>query len=156
MAKLELQFEQTLLDWRNANDTIVFTNGVFDLIHPGHIAQLQTARSYGDRLVVGLNSDASVKLLAKGADRPIMDESARRAVLRELRCVDAVALFDEATPLGLIELVRPKVLVKGADYRGKEVVGQAFVEANGGSVELVEFVEGYSTTKILERIRNLK
>ncbi len=156
MAKLDAQLERDLQDWRGSNEAIVFTNGVFDLIHPGHIAQLQTARKCGSRLVVGLNSDASVKLLAKGADRPIMDEFARKTVLSELRCVDAVALFDEPTPQGLIELIKPDVLVKGADYRGKEVVGQAFVEASGGRVELVELVEGYSTTAIIERIRNLQ
>lgn len=156
MARLEPHLAQALQNWRDASQTIVFTNGVFDLLHPGHISQLQAAKAFGDILVVGLNSDASVKLLAKGEDRPIIDELARQTVLAELRCVDAVALFDGPTPLELIELIKPDVLVKGADYRGKEVVGQEFVEASGGRVELVKLVEGYSTTAIIERLRQQK
>ena len=153
MARLEPQLAQALQTWRDTKQVVVFTNGVFDLLHPGHIAQLQAAKAFGDVLVVGLNSDASVKLLAKAADRPIMDEDARKTVLAELRCVDAVALFHEATPQELIELLKPEVLVKGADYRGQAVVGQAFVEAGGGRVELVELLAGYSTTAIIKRIR---
>lgn len=156
MARLEPHLAQALQNWRDASQTIVFTNGVFDLLHPGHISQLRAAKAFGDILVVGLNSDASVKLLAKGEDRPIIDELARQTVLAELRCVDAVALFDGPTPLELIELIKPDVLVKGADYRGKEVVGQEFVEASGGRVELVKLVEGYSTTAIIERLRQQK
>ncbi len=156
MARLEPHLAQALQNWRDASQTIVFTNGVFDLLHPGHISQLQAAKAFGDILVVGLNSDASVKLLAKGEDRPIIDELARQTVLSELRCVDAVALFDGPTPLELIELIKPDVLVKGADSRGKEVVGQEFVEASGGRVELVKLVEGYSTTAIIERLRQQK
>lgn len=145
---------QNKLDaWRSERKRIVFTNGVFDLLHPGHLAQLKAARRLGDVLVVGLNSDSSVKLLAKGEDRPLMPESARKSLLEELRCVDAVIVFDEATPLQLIEAVQPDVLVKGADYEGREVVGRDIVEAGGGRVEFVPLVAGWSTSELLRRIR---
>jgi rfaE bifunctional protein nucleotidyltransferase chain/domain len=139
--------------WRAAGKRIVFTNGVFDILHPGHLAQLEAARSFGDALVVGLNSDASVRGLHKGPERPIFDESARRRMLEALRCVDAVVLFDAPTPLELIREIRPDVLVKGSDYTSAEVVGRDFVEAQGGRVELVPLVPGYSTTAVVERIR---
>lgn len=142
-----------IAQWRTEGKRIVFTNGVFDLLHPGHLAQLEAARACGDVLIVGLNSDASVRLQHKGEDRPILDEAARRRMLEALRCVDAAALFDEATPLALIEAITPDVLVKGADYAGREVVGREHVEAHGGRVELVELVPGYSTTAIIAKIR---
>ena len=104
-------------------------------------------------MIVGLNSDASVRKLHKGDDRPVLDETARRQILKELRSVDAVVLFDDETPLDLIAAVLPDVLVKGADYHGKEVVGREIVEANGGCVELVPLVEGYSTSAMIEKIR---
>jgi D-beta-D-heptose 7-phosphate kinase/D-beta-D-heptose 1-phosphate adenosyltransferase len=151
--QLPADLQAKLAQWRAAGQRIVFTNGVFDLLHPGHVTQLKAARAYGDVLVVGLNSDASVKRLAKGEDRPLMPESARQALLEELRCVDAVVVFDDDTPLALIEAVQPDVLVKGADYAGKEVVGRELVEARGGRVELVPLVPGWSTTELLRRIR---
>ena len=153
MPALPEDVAQKLAQWRAAGWRIVFTNGVFDLLHPGHLSQLEAARAWGDVLVVGLNSDASVRLQHKGDNRPILDQSARRRMLGALRCVDAVVLFDEATPLALIEAVSPDVLVKGADYAGREVVGRTHVEARGGRVELVELVPGYSTSAIIAKIR---
>ena len=153
MAKLPANLAMQLVQWRNTSEVIVFTNGVFDLIHPGHIAQLEAARSFGDRLVVGINSDYSVRFLGKGEDRPIMNEFARATVVAALRCVDGVVLFDEPTPLELITLVQPDVLVKGADYAADEVVGREVVEARGGRVELIPLVPGFSTTEIIKRIR---
>jgi D-beta-D-heptose 7-phosphate kinase/D-beta-D-heptose 1-phosphate adenosyltransferase len=139
--------------WRAEGKRIVFTNGVFDLMHPGHLAQLKAARALGDVLVVGLNSDASVRKLAKGEDRPLMPEQARKQLLEELRCVDAVVVFNDDTPLALIEVVQPDVLVKGADYAHKVIVGRKVVEAGGGRVELVPLLPGWSTTELLRRIR---
>lgn len=147
------ELETKLASWRAEGRRIVFTNGVFDLLHPGHLEQLRRARAEGDVLVVGLNSDASVRLQEKGADRPILDQSARRQLLEELRCVDAVAIFDDETPLELIRAVQPDVLVKGEDYAGREVVGREIVEARGGRVVLIPLVPGYSTSAIIARIR---
>jgi D-beta-D-heptose 7-phosphate kinase / D-beta-D-heptose 1-phosphate adenosyltransferase len=156
MAILNPELAAKIARWKSAGREIVFTNGVFDLLHPGHVAILQEARKLGDRLVVGLNSDASVKLLHKGDDRPLLDQRARQAMLGALRCVDGVALFDEPTPLELIALIQPDVLVKGEDYSGREVVGRETVEAGGGRVVLLPLLEGYSTTAILARIRGAK
>jgi D-beta-D-heptose 7-phosphate kinase/D-beta-D-heptose 1-phosphate adenosyltransferase len=142
-----------LSEWRKANLAIVFTNGVFDLLHFGHVRQLQAARALGDVLVVGLNSDTSARSLGKGGDRPLMPQAARQAVLEELRCVDAVAVFDEPTPLELIRIIQPDVLVKGEDYAEKEVVGREVVESRGGRVVLVPLEPGFSTTDIVTRIR---
>jgi len=153
MAELSPDLAGRLAGWRAAGKIIAFTNGVFDLLHPGHIAQLEAAASFGDVLVVGLNSDLSARMLDKGPNRPVQDELARRTVLMALRCVDAVELFHEPTPLELIELVRPDVLVKGGDYEDREVVGREFVEAHGGRVELVPLLKGYSTSALIERIR---
>jgi D-beta-D-heptose 7-phosphate kinase/D-beta-D-heptose 1-phosphate adenosyltransferase len=135
---------------REAGQSIVFTNGCFDLLHPGHVRLLRQAAELGDYLVVGLNSDASVRRL-KGAARPINSELARAEVLGALECVDAVTIFDEATPLSLIETVRPDVLVKGGDYRPEEVVGRAEVEAAGGRVVLIPLLQGHSTTQMVLR-----
>lgn len=137
--------------WRNAGKKIVFTNGCFDLLHPGHINLLHQARSFGDRLVIGLNSDASVKRL-KGDSRPILSELDRAAILSALNCVDLVVLFDEDTPLSLISHLRPDILVKGADYKPDEVVGRDVVESYGGQVRLVQLLEGYSTTGIANKV----
>jgi D-beta-D-heptose 7-phosphate kinase/D-beta-D-heptose 1-phosphate adenosyltransferase len=153
MASLPPELAAQVAQWRAAGRRIAFTNGVFDLLHPGHLAQLEAARALGDVLVVGLNSDASVRQQGKGDDRPILDEQARRRMLEALRCVDAVALFDGPTPLALIEALSPDVLVKGADYAGREVVGREHVEARGGRVVLVPLVPGYSTSAILAKIR---
>ncbi len=131
--------------------TLCFTNGCFDLIHPGHVQYLADARAQGDFLVVGLNSDASVARL-KGPGRPLQDEAARAAVLLGLRSVDAVVRFDEDTPLELIQALRPNVLVKGGDYTPETVVGREFVEALGGRLILIPFLPGHSTSKIEARI----
>ena len=138
---------------RQRGETIVFTNGCFDLLHPGHVELLEQSRSLGSALVVGLNSDASVRAQGKGDDRPIRRERDRARMLAALDCVSYVVLFDEPDPGRLIERVAPDVLVKGSDWAGKGVVGQEFVEANGGRVALIDLVEGYSTTGELERIR---
>jgi D-beta-D-heptose 7-phosphate kinase / D-beta-D-heptose 1-phosphate adenosyltransferase len=136
---------------RAAGRRIVFTNGCFDLLHAGHVDLLARARAFADVLVVGLNSDASVRR-QKGPERPVVDEAARARVLAALGCVDYVVLFDESTPQGLIELVRPEVLVKGADYRRDEVVGRELVESYGGRVELVELSPGWSTSGLIDEL----
>ena len=153
MSGISADLAARLAHCREQDEVIVFTNGVFDLMHPGHIAQLEAARSFGDFLVVGLNSDASVRMLNKGSERPILDEVARRIMLSALRCVDAVEVFHGPTPYDLIRQVLPDVLVKGADYADAEVVGRDVVEANGGRVELIPLVPGYSTTAIIDKIR---
>ncbi|MGC8490539.1 MAG: bifunctional D-glycero-beta-D-manno-heptose-7-phosphate kinase/D-glycero-beta-D-manno-heptose 1-phosphate adenylyltransferase HldE [Syntrophobacteraceae bacterium] len=137
--------------WRSNGEKIVFTNGCFDLLHPGHIHLLEEARALGDRLVVGLNSDGSVKRL-KGPKRPILAESDRLVLLKALSCVDLVVIFEEDTPLRLIEALRPDILVKGADYLPEQVVGREVVEAYGGRVALVSLMDGYSTTRIANKL----
>ena len=131
----------------------MFTNGVFDLLHVGHVTLLEAARREGDALAVGVNSDASVRRLSKGRDRPLVPEGDRARLLAALACVDCVVLFDEDTPLALIERLRPDVLVKGADYARDAIVGADEVEAWGGRVVRVPLVSGYSTTRLLERLR---
>jgi D-beta-D-heptose 7-phosphate kinase/D-beta-D-heptose 1-phosphate adenosyltransferase len=135
---------------REVGRSVVFTNGVFDLIHPGHVRLLRQASALGDYMIVGLNSDASVRRL-KGPDRPINREDDRAEVLGALECVDAVSVFDEDTPLDLIEAILPDVLVKGGDYRPEEVVGRDEVEAAGGRLVLIPLAEGHSTTQIVQR-----
>jgi D-beta-D-heptose 7-phosphate kinase/D-beta-D-heptose 1-phosphate adenosyltransferase len=149
------ELEPRLAAWREQDLRIGFTNGVFDLLHPGHIKVLAQSRATCDRLVVGLNSDKSVKRL-KGKDRPIQNERARAEVLAGLEAVDLVVIFGQDTPLELIRRVRPNVLVKGGDYRRDEVVGRQLVEAQGGQVVLVDLVPGFSTTRIVERSRSRK
>jgi D-glycero-beta-D-manno-heptose 1-phosphate adenylyltransferase len=134
--------------WRLFNNKIVFTNGCFDILHRGHIEYLSQARDKGEILIIGLNSDASVKRI-KGEGRPVQDEMSRALVLASLRIVDAVVLFDEDTPYELIKLVKPNVLVKGADYTENTIIGADIVKANGGEVVTIPIVEGYSTSKIL-------
>jgi rfaE bifunctional protein nucleotidyltransferase chain/domain len=142
------------LDWRAGQPgPIAFTNGVFDLLHPGHVELLEKARREGAALIVGLNSDASVRRLGKGAGRPVTPEGARARVLAGLAAVDCVVLFDEDTPLELITRVQPDVLVKGADYPRDAIVGADFVESRGGRVVRVPLVHGYSTSSIVERLR---
>lgn len=138
-------------EWRAVGAKIVFTNGCFDLLHPGHISLLYQARALGDRLIVGLNTDASVRRL-KGSERPILSEQDRAAMLSALACVDLVVQFDEDTPLKLIQTLMPDILVKGSDYKTHEVVGREVVEAYGGCVKLVELVQGYSTTKLTQKV----
>jgi len=132
---------------------IVFTNGCFDILHPGHVDLLEKARALGDMLVVGLNDDGSVRRL-KGAARPFTGEGDRAEILLALASVDFVTVFGEDTPLETIEALRPDVLVKGAEYAHGEIVGARFVEEHGGRVERVAMLPGYSTTAIIERIRN--
>ena len=132
---------------------LCFTNGCFDLLHPGHVRYLEDARALGDFLVVGLNSDASVARL-KGVGRPLQDESARASVLLGLRSVDAVVRFNEDTPLKLIQALQPDILVKGGDYTPDTVVGREAVEARGGRVVIIPLIPGHSTSRIEERIRS--
>jgi rfaE bifunctional protein nucleotidyltransferase chain/domain len=132
--------------------TVVFTNGVFDLLHPGHVRYLQDARALGDALIVGLNSDRSVRS-NKGPERPITPETERAEILLALECVDAVAIFDDDTPAEIIRRVQPDVLVKGADWGPDNIVGRDTVEARGGRVVRMPLLEGYSTTELLRRVR---
>jgi D-beta-D-heptose 7-phosphate kinase/D-beta-D-heptose 1-phosphate adenosyltransferase len=143
---------QELESRRRLGQRIAFTNGCFDVLHAGHVQYLQEARVQADLLVVGLNSDAGVRAL-KGEDRPVHPAEARALVLAALQAVDYITVFDEATPLALVEALRPDVLVKGADYRKDEVVGADFVEAHGGRVHLAALREGYSTTRLLQRLQ---
>ena len=133
--------------------TVVFTNGVFDLLHPGHVRYLQEARQLGDALIVGVNSDRSVRA-NKGPDRPITPESERAEILLALECVDAVAIFDEETPADIIRRIQPDVLVKGADWGPDNIVGRDTVEARGGRVVRMELSPGYSTTELIRRARS--
>ena len=137
---------------RAAGKTIVFTNGVFDLLHVGHLRYLRQARALGDALIVGLNSDRSVRQI-KGADRPITAEAERAEILEALTCVDGVVIFDEATPYELITALQPDILVKGADWAEDAIVGRDVVEARGGRVVRIAVEPGYSTTRIVERVR---
>jgi len=145
---------QDILDEaRKAGRRIVFTNGCFDLIHPGHIRYLTAARALGDLLVVGVNTDASVRRLGKSPDRPFNAEQDRVEVLAGLACVDFVTLFDQDTPIELIQALRPDVLVKGGDWAPDEIVGADLVRADGGEVHSLPFADSYSTTRLIERIR---
>jgi D-glycero-beta-D-manno-heptose 1-phosphate adenylyltransferase len=137
---------------RASGKTIVFTNGVFDLLHPGHVRYLQFARSLGDALIVGINSDRSVRAV-KGPERPINPGQERAEILAALDCVDAVAIFDEETPFDIISAIAPDVLVKGADWAEDAIVGRDIVEAHGGRVVRATVEEGYSTTAIVTKIR---
>jgi len=146
--------------WRNAGLKVAFTNGCFDIIHKGHVTYLTQASEYANRLVVGLNSDASVKRQGKGANRPVNDEEARLTVLAGLGVVDLVVLFDQDTPLELIQELLPDFVVKGADYDPEEndpsskkyIVGKEVMKANGGEVIAIPLVEGFSTTGIIEKL----
>jgi D-beta-D-heptose 7-phosphate kinase/D-beta-D-heptose 1-phosphate adenosyltransferase len=140
--------------WRAAQPgRVVFTHGVFDLLHPGHVALLEAARREGDALVVGVNTDASARRLGKGSERPVAREDARARVLAGLAAVDCVVLFDQDTPLELIQTLAPDVLVKGADYGPDRIVGAGWVEARGGRVVRVPLAPGFSTTALVERLR---
>ncbi|MFI5201974.1 MAG: D-glycero-beta-D-manno-heptose 1-phosphate adenylyltransferase [Candidatus Kapaibacterium sp.] len=136
---------------RVAHQKLVFTNGVFDLLHAGHVNYLMEARNAGDALIIGLNSDASVRAI-KGPNRPIQSEADRALVLASLRCTDAVLIFDEETPLEILRFVLPDVLIKGADYSRETIVGADVVETNGGTVLTIPLSEGRSTSGIVERI----
>jgi rfaE bifunctional protein nucleotidyltransferase chain/domain len=136
--------------WRLLGDKIVFTNGCFDILHQGHIHLLASCSQLGDRIVVGLNSDASVKRL-KGNSRPVNNEQSRLRILSALQFTDAVVLFKEDTPEKLIHAIRPDVLVKGGDWKKNEIVGSGFVESYGGTVQTVPYLKGFSTTEIIKR-----
>jgi D-glycero-beta-D-manno-heptose 1-phosphate adenylyltransferase len=137
---------------RAAGKRLVFTNGVFDLLHPGHVRYLAEARSNGDALIVAVNSDRSVRAI-KGPDRPINAEQDRAEVLSALACVDAVVVFDEDDPHAIISAIQPDVLVKGADWAADRIIGRDVVEARGGTVIRIAFAPGFSTTSIIEKIR---
>lgn len=140
--------------WKLLNKKIVFTNGCFDILHQGHIEILSQAAASGDVLVIGVNSDASVKRL-KGSERPVNDESFRALMLASLTIADAVVLFEEDTPLNVINLLQPDVLLKGGDYSIDQIVGAEEVIKNGGEVKIVPFVNGYSTTALIKKIQQL-
>jgi D-beta-D-heptose 7-phosphate kinase/D-beta-D-heptose 1-phosphate adenosyltransferase len=147
--------EAQLLDWRKQGLRVGFTNGCFDILHPGHVKVLTAARGACDRLIVGLNSDASVKRL-KGEGRPVQNQRARAEVLAALEAVDLVVIFEQDTPIELITQIRPSVLVKGGDYTRDQVVGHEIVEAGDGEVLLVDVLPGFSTTSLVDRARGGK
>jgi len=139
---------------RGQGHSVVFTNGVFDVLHPGHVRYLRDARALGDLLIVGVNSDRSSRALGKAPDRPINPESERAEVLAALASVDAVVVFDEDTPHAIITALQPDILVKGADWGADAIVGRDVVEARGGRVVRIELAPGYSTTAIIDRVRS--
>ena len=139
--------------WQLEGKKIVFTNGCFDILHRGHVEYLCHARDLGDYLVLGLNTDASVKRLGKSPERPINSEDTRAIILAGLECVDAVVLFNEDTPLELITFLQPDVLVKGNDYKAEDIVGYDVVTAKGGKVITINLVEGFSTTTLIEEMK---
>ena len=147
------QLARTLSLWKFKDKKIVFTNGCFDILHRGHVTYLAEASELGDFLVVGLNSDASVKKLNKGGNRPIQDQDSRALILASLEGVSAVIIFDEDTPAELIKFVQPDVLVKGGDWKPEQIAGYDTVKAKGGEVKVIEFVPGYSTTSIEQKIK---
>lgn len=155
IASSDADLDLRVKDWRSEGLRVGFTNGCFDILHPGHVRVLTQARAACDRLIVGLNSDASVRRL-KGADRPVQDERARAEVLAALEAVDLVAIFAEDTPLKLIERIKPSVLVKGGDYTREQVVGHEVVTASGGEIVLVDILPGHSTTSLVKRARENK
>ncbi len=140
--------------WRATGKKIVFTNGCFDILHHGHLDLLARAADFGNILILGLNTDSSVQRL-KGAARPVTNEQDRAFQVASLLCVDAVCLFDEDTPETLIKMIKPDVLVKGGDYTISGIVGAEFVRSIGGAVEIIPFVEGYSSSSIIDRIKKL-
>jgi rfaE bifunctional protein nucleotidyltransferase chain/domain len=139
-------------NWKSEGKKVVFTNGVFDLLHIGHITYLAKAAELGDKLIIGLNADSSVKRI-KGDDRPVNDQNSRAALLAAFFFIDGIVIFDEDTPLHLISTLLPDVLVKGADYSIENIVGGKEVLANGGEVKTITFVDGYSSTSIIQKIR---
>ena len=149
------QVEAFVKSARESGRAVVFTNGVFDLLHVGHLRYLQQARELGDALIVGVNSDRSVRLI-KGSDRPITSQDERAEILAALACVDAVVIFDEDTPRNLILAIQPDVLVKGADWAEDAIVGRDLVEARGGRVVRVPIEAGYATSAMVERIRRTR
>lgn len=151
MAQKILDVDVKLQEWKKQGLKIVFTNGCFDILHIGHLSYLLKAASLGDKLIIGLNTDASVRKL-KGENRPVNELKSRALMLAALYFVDAVVVFEEETPLELIKQILPDVLVKGGDYTIATIVGAAEVQANGGKVEIVKFLDGYSSTSIINKI----
>ncbi len=143
---------QQVKAWQKAGQKVVFTNGCFDLIHLGHVDYLEKARNLGDRLVLGLNTDSSVSRF-KGPERPLQDQNSRARVLASMQFIDLVVFFDEDTPKDLISALIPNILVKGSDYLAENIVGADVVKKNGGEVKTIDFVPGYSTTRIVEKIK---
>ena len=144
--------KRELAIWRFKNKKIVFTNGCFDILHLGHIDYLSKAKDFGDVLVIGLNTDNSVSRI-KDEHRPVTDENARAMILASLHFVDAIVLFDEDTPYNLIKQVQPDILVKGSDYKIGDIVGADIVKAKGGEIITIEFLDGYSTTSIINKLK---
>jgi len=138
--------------WQAAGQKVVFTNGCFDLLHLGHVDYLENAKNLGDKLIIGLNTDSSVSRF-KGPERPLQDQNSRARILAALQFVDLVVFFNEDTPLDLISQLLPNVLVKGSDYLAENIVGADVVKKNGGVVKTIDFVPGYSTTRIVEKIK---
>ncbi len=138
--------------WQHEGHHVVFTNGCFDIIHLGHVDYLEKARMLGDKLVIGLNSDDSVSRF-KGPERPLQDQTSRARILASMQFVDLVVFFNEDTPLNLISELKPNILVKGSDYLAENIVGADVVKKNGGVVKTIDFVPGYSTTRIVEKIK---
>ncbi len=145
--------QSAIYSWRFKDYKIVFTNGCFDIIHQGHIDYLSKAADCGTVLIIGVNSDASVKKLSKGASRPIQDENSRALILASLHFVSAVVIFNEDTPYDLIKMIQPDVLVKGSDYKVEQIAGHDIVLAKGGEVKLIDYLDGYSTSAIEKKIR---
>ncbi|MBI4932099.1 MAG: D-glycero-beta-D-manno-heptose 1-phosphate adenylyltransferase [Bacteroidetes bacterium] len=148
------QLRRNVAVWKMKDLKIVFTNGCFDLLHHGHIDYLSKAADLGDVLVIGVNSDSSVKKLHKGANRPIQNENDRALILSAFQFVEAITIFEEETPLELIKIIQPDVLVKGGDWKENEIVGADMVKAKGGTIAVIPFVEGYSTTNIENKIKS--
>lgn len=157
-SKIFLNFAEVseqIARWKNSREKIVFTNGCFDLVHRGHIESLAISAGKGSKLIIGLNTDSSVTLL-KGAGRPLIDQESRAFMLAALTFVDAVVLFEEETPYGLIKNILPDVLVKGNDYKIEEIAGHDVVLANGGEVQAIDLLPGYSTSSLISKIKLLK
>lgn len=150
--KSRTEAQDIIKQWASNGDTIVFTNGCFDIVHRGHIDYLSKAKDLGSKLVLGLNTDASVQRL-KGPNRPVVDEESRAILMAALQFIDLVVFFDEDTPYELIKALQPDVLVKGSDYNAEDIVGYDILMAKGGKVETIDFVEGFSTTSIVEKIK---
>jgi len=152
ISKESLKYQLAI--WRFLSKKIVFTNGCFDILHLGHIDYLSKASEFGNVLIVGLNSDDSVRAI-KGINRPINDENSRAMILASLSFVNAVILFDEDTPYNLIKFIQPDVLIKGSDYKPEDIVGYDIVKAKGGEIETIDFLPGYSTTSIIDKIKKI-
>jgi rfaE bifunctional protein nucleotidyltransferase chain/domain len=148
------ELKKRVAQWRIKSNTLVFTNGCFDILHVGHIHTLQEAKKLGDKLIVALNSDASVRIL-KGEERPINNEKDRASIIAALDVVDLVVIFREQTPIIPIELICPEILVKGGDWKVEEIVGGEFVQEHGGKVYAIPFQEGYSSSNLIEKIKKL-